>query len=157
MLNLTSILETKVSNALPEKFSLVFDGWSSGDTHFVAIFAAFPSFTSCGYQKFLIAFSPLEEEDRLDADSHYSFMKFALDVYGKSFRNVVCITGDNCANNLRLAKLINEDYPDCQFLGCASHRFQLAVKDILEPHKHALEKLNKLMKKLKHLVPAAKL
>lgn len=154
---LTSIFEIKVAKSLPEKFSIIFDGWSSGDTHFLAVFTAFPSFKACGFQMILIAFSSLEEDDKHDANSHYSFFTFVLSIYKKSFKNVACVTGDNCATNLRLAKLIHGENTNCFFTGCASHRFQLSVKDILEPKKRTADKLNRLMKKLKNLVPAAKL
>ena len=44
--NIDSVVKTvkrKITDVLPDRFALVFDGWSSGDTHFIAIFATCPA------------------------------------------------------------------------------------------------------------------
>ena len=43
MKELTHELEAKISSILPEKFALVFDGWSldGSSTHYMAVFATF--------------------------------------------------------------------------------------------------------------------
>ena len=40
---LTKEVESIITKLLPDKFALIFDGWKSGDTHFVGIFASFIS------------------------------------------------------------------------------------------------------------------
>ena len=157
MTKLTNAVELKISASLPDKFALVFDGWSSKDTHYVSIFATYPSFCSSGYEKVLLGFSPLDDEEALNAENHVDFIKFVLGVFDKSMDNVVCLTGDNCATNLKIAKLVNQLNQFCYFVGCASHRFNLCVEDILAPHKLLVDKVNKLMHKMKNLIPAAKL
>jgi hypothetical protein len=37
------VVEDNTKEILPEKFALVFDCWSEDSTHFLAIFARFPS------------------------------------------------------------------------------------------------------------------
>ncbi len=45
----------------------------------------------------------------------------------------------------------------CNFIGCASHRFNLAVKDYLVHHSELIDKVSVIMKKLRSPVAAAKL
>ena len=40
---MTIAIEKKISNAFSDQFGLIFDGWSSGSAHFVALFAATPT------------------------------------------------------------------------------------------------------------------
>jgi hypothetical protein len=42
MMQLTVKVEQKVKSLLPNMFSLAFDGWSSGGTHFITVFAMWP-------------------------------------------------------------------------------------------------------------------
>ena len=154
---LTSHVEKRISHALPEKFGLVFDGWSSNDTHFVALFATYPSSRACGFDKVLLGFSPMGEEESLDSVSHVEYIEFVLSIFKKTLANVVAISGDNCAVNLKVAKLVNQKCGTCFFVGCASHRLNLAIQDLMKPYKDVINKLQKLMCQLKNLVPAAKL
>ncbi len=39
---LTTRVEQNVAAMLPSRFALIFDGWTVGDTHYVAFFATFP-------------------------------------------------------------------------------------------------------------------
>jgi hypothetical protein len=64
----------------------------------------------------------------------------------------VCLIGDNCNTNKALATLARRP-----LVGCASHRFNLAVKDLLKEYSDLLNDINALMKKLKNLIPSAKL
>lgn len=41
MHKLVSLVESKISDELPDLFAIVFDGWSAGDTHFVAVYASY--------------------------------------------------------------------------------------------------------------------
>lgn len=56
---LTKHVERNSKEVLPEKFSVLFDGWSASDTHCVTLFSTFPSTDSMGYVKVLLLFSPL--------------------------------------------------------------------------------------------------
>jgi len=127
---------------LPEKFGLVFDGWSSNSTHFVCLFAVFPN-TSELVSPVLLTFSSFENESDLSAKSYEHFINSTLNFYKKSKDNVLVLVSDNCNVNLSLASLI-----ELPFVGCASHRFNLAVKLYLEPFDTVLKRINDLMKKL---------
>ena len=150
---LTEIVEKKLAAHLPEKFALVFDGWSASDSHhFVALFATFPEKNEVGYSKVLLTISPLGDGTSYTSQDHYDFITYSLSVYGKTWDNIVCLIGDNCNTNKALATQARRP-----LVGCASHRFNLAVKDQLKDYADILSNINTLMKKLKNLIPAAKL
>ncbi len=123
---LTEIVEGKITSLLLDKFGLVFDGCCCADTHYVGVYTTYLSEDEIGYSKCLLAFSLFEEEDRQDAENHQEFVKFVLSVYNKSLENSVVLIGDNCSTNRRLANDVG-----ISFIGCASHKFNLAVEIIL--------------------------
>ena len=48
---LTSLAEQKILKLLPSKYALIFDGWTSTTTHYLAIYASFPSTSNkSGYE-----------------------------------------------------------------------------------------------------------
>ncbi|KAH9132292.1 hypothetical protein AeRB84_021278 [Aphanomyces euteiches] len=149
---LTQRFERTVTRILPSKFALVFDGWTTGSTHYVAIFATIPSSDVISYKKILLSFSPINDEDSLSALSHKTYFKFELELFGKSLENVVALIGDNCSTNRALARLCG-----IPLVGCASHRMNLFVCTILTDHEELVNLVNELMRKLRHVVPAAKL
>lgn len=49
---LTAAVEKKISDSLPSIFALVFDGWTLGQTHYIAVFATYPDETvKRGYEQ----------------------------------------------------------------------------------------------------------
>lgn len=201
-------VEQKIARALPNKFGLVFDGWSTHDNiHYCGLFATFPSppkkiakkkrrtnatstanggasgpavtagvpagtstaeareqvpatnvvqeeedYVELRYSRYLLAFAPIGDNDSLTAQSHYDFTTHVLTGYGKSWDNVVALIGDNCATNKAFARLVQTN-----FIGFASHRLNLAMKHLLEPHEEVIKNVQALMKKLKNILPTAKL
>eukprot|EP00171_Calliarthron_tuberculosum_P002604 IDg2604t1 len=117
----TQAVERKISVLLPDKFALVFDGWTCGSTHYLAIYASYVLPDPPRAQQSLLSFSPMGEEESLNADEHMHFTTFVL------------------------------------FVGCASHRFNLAVQDILSSYEDVLSLVHNLMLKLRNLIAAAKL
>ncbi|RHZ39796.1 hypothetical protein DYB31_005002 [Aphanomyces astaci] len=145
-------LEAKLKKTLPESFACVFDAWTCGSTYYVAVFASFPSDSLHGYEKVLLALSPMNDEDSLSAAAFLDFFDFVLDVYGKQRRNVVALIGDNCATNRAFTRLAG-----IPMVGCASHRFNLFVGDVLADYEDLLCAVHAIMKKLSNIIPAAKL
>jgi len=129
----TREVEAHVAKILPNVFALIFDGWSAGDTHFVAIFASFMQQVSVfvkGVKEvkktLLLAMSPMEDETRHDADMHKLFIISTLTTYGKKLDNVCALIGDNCSTDKSLAAKCN-----IPLIGCFSHILNLAVKKFL--------------------------
>ena len=152
---LTREVEKKKGLVLPAKFSLVVDGWTKKSTHFIGIFATYPAQNEVGYEYALLLFSPMVVETSFTAQQHMEHLEFVLQLYGKTMHeNVIAIIGDNCETMKCLANLCS-----VPLVGCASHRFNLAVNKYMEyqDHMSVLNKINGLMGKLKNLKLAGKL
>lgn len=153
ILNMVPLVERAVTTELPDKFALLFDGWSDGPVHYVGLFATYC--TMGEYRETLVAFSPLLQEDAMGAEQHLEFIKESLDVYRKSLANVVAFISDNCTVNRRLSTLTS-----IPLLGCVAHKFNLAVEDWCASTPgliDALKSVRELMAKLRTLKNAAKL
>lgn len=154
-------VEEKIKEEMPDLFSILFDGWTDGSTHFLAIFATYPiqatSTNYLGYQNTLLTLSPLNEEDSLGASSHFEFIQYILSVYRKSICNLLSITADNCSINLAIAKLAQQLNPHFYFVGCSIHLFNHYVQYISTEYQQLLSKILSVMQKLNNLIPGAKL
>lgn len=149
---LTELVENKIADLLPPKIALVFDGWTAGTTHYFAVFASFPSDSNLGYDVRLLAFSPMGDECHLNAEEHVKFITYILGLYEKTWDDVCCIIGDNCNTNKAVA-----NNASVALIGCASHRFNLAVQDLLAEEEMLISKINCLMVKLRTLLLSAQL
>lgn len=96
---LTDQVETKINELPPERFEIIFNGWSGGDAHYIAIFETYPSTKPCVFDSVLLSIAPMVEEDLLAADDHYEFLHFLLSVYDKTMEKVVALIGDNANTN----------------------------------------------------------
>lgn len=85
----TSVVEKQISDALPEKFSIISDGWSANDTHYVAVIASYQSPCNQSHETVLLRCSPMENEASLNEDEHYDYLSFELPVYGKDMKKSV--------------------------------------------------------------------
>ena len=140
---LMKIVEKKISALIPDRFAIVFGGWASGSTHFVSVFATFPSSADCGYDRCLLAMSPMDNETSNSSHEHHEFLKYVLSVYNKGLSNVVALVGDNASTNRDFGRLVGP----C-FVGCHSHRFHLAVKNMLVQHEDLLSNVKDVMRRL---------
>ena len=130
-------LRRKLKKILPTRFSLIFDGWSHGDTHYVGVFATFPTSTMIGYTKILLGISPMGNEESQSADAYIEYFEFILDSFEKTWSNVSALIGDNFATNKAVAKKVK-----CSFIGRASHRFNLAVQGYLKVYSDNLNQIH---------------
>ncbi|OAF64454.1 hypothetical protein A3Q56_07828 [Intoshia linei] len=126
MSTLIKNVEQSILNILPESFGLVGDGWCYGGTHFVSCFAVFDSYLS----PILFLFSPLTDEENLSVCSNIEFLSEAVEKYNKTYKNIIFLVGDNCSTNKSIAKKMLK-----HFLGCSSHRFNLAMNLFLQNKK----------------------
>ncbi|GMF33445.1 unnamed protein product [Phytophthora fragariaefolia] len=146
-------VETVIANILPKSFGTIFDGWTFRSEHYVAVFASFRHDGKT--HNILIAMAPIidDEVDDHTASSHVKFLDTILSYYGHNKASIVYIIGDNCSVNCAVA-----DQLKVPMVGCASHRLNLAVTLRLADDDDLLEKVQKLMCKLKNsLLAAAKL
>jgi len=142
-------VEEKLTEEMPPHFGLLFDGWSDGSgSHYVAIFAEYTIQSPEGgsvTKRPLLSCGPLLDETSLNAQNHIDYFDDVLHTFDKSLReNVVYFVGDNCATNKAISR-----QTDIPLIGCASHRFQLAVKTFYSESEKLLDKIDKLMVKLR--------
>lgn len=138
---LTVKVEEKIKKLLPDVFAVIFDGWSSGGSHYLSVFATWPdSNLSSGYSRALLAFTNLEDEENLGASSHKTTILEILRFYNKNYSNVACLIGDNCSTNRSIARIAK-----CFFVGCASHRLNLGVKLLLQSYSDLVTAIHKIM------------
>ncbi len=150
---LTKCVEGKIDNLLPDKFALVFDGWSDDSTHFVGVFASYPSKSEkLKYQMHLLGFSLVEEECHLDTREYVDYLARVLELFGKPLSNVCCLVGDKA--NLNKAITDSNNIP---LVECAIRRLDLGVKQFLESEKLAIKKIDALTSKLGNLKLGAEL
>ena len=136
-------------------YTILMDGWSSGTDHYVAIIAGFVCPRTNEYKEALLAIQPTLEASNLGADAHIALFESTLQLYNLKKETLVCIIGDNCATNKAISKRWK-----IPLVGCASHRFNLAVRKWIEEQPglpEALTRLATLMGKARNVVPAAKL
>jgi hypothetical protein len=117
----------------------------------------------------LLSIAPLPEQGTLSltVESHLVYFESTLKYYDKAVKeNVIFLCSDNCSTNRCLATLANKP-----FVGCASHRLNLAVKamykhldtDSVNPTTAAVEqeaiikRIHRLMMHLCHLNPRNRL
>ena len=71
-------VEKKISDDLPNTFSLVIDDWTKGSTHFIGFFASYLCNIQNGYCTVLLAFSPMVSETSFTASDHVEFLEYVL-------------------------------------------------------------------------------
>lgn len=136
----TKIIENKIASLLPSSFALLLDGCSCTSTRFLGVFASFHSDSSRGYETCLVTFSPPEDESSLSTEDHYTFVSRILELYGKVCKNVSCLVRDN-----RTSNKATDRHAKAPPVGCASNRFNLAMKMVLQEDEALLEKVIELI------------
>lgn len=146
-------IEGIIKEELPDKFGLVFDGWSAKGDHFVGLYAVYSIEQRVVYR--LLRFSTFdqhyaeaqtEEKIRFGAKEYKEFIESSLrEFYDKPFGSVLYLVGDNCAVNRRLA-----DDMDIPLVGCYSHRLNLGIREYIDQHLRApIDALREFMKILR--------
>ena len=134
-------IEGVLSEILPDRFALAFDGWDNGNqTNYCGVFVMWHDEVKAKDHVYLLRLAPLLRLDNFGANSHIETLNGFLARIGKTMANVVVLCGDNCETNLAIARRSG-----IHFMGCHSHRFNLSVKLFLPPDEGLLDKVNSLM------------
>lgn len=131
--------------ALPGLSSLVFDGYSIGARYIFGVFACYPSNNSHGFEKFLLSFSTFEDEKAYYAEQHIRYIQYVLTCYSMSWETVVAIIAERCAVKRCLGNRV-----DLPLIGCASHRFKLAVQDKLNEENGIAQEVHSAVKSVRY-------
>ncbi|ETL25409.1 hypothetical protein L916_20734 [Phytophthora nicotianae] len=140
-------VETVIAGILHKSFGIIFDGWTFRSEHYVAVFASFRH--DGKMQTIVIAIAPIIDDEISDhtASSNVKILDVILSYYGRSKASIAYIVGDNCSVNGAVA-----DQLQVPMVGCASHRLNLAVNLLLAGDDKLLDKIQKLMYKVKNLL-----
>lgn len=172
---LVKLVENRIASEMKQtKGALLFDGWSSGDVHYVAGIASYCA-TVAGDNTIqplqaVLSVSPMgkcrgtedpkstieEEANRFDAETHLEFFRKTFDFYKLSFDDwVVCLVCDNAKVNRRMARLSRKP---C--IGCKSHLLNLQVNSMVSKDSmlaSTVDSVQETMKSAKKLKNAATL
>jgi hypothetical protein len=143
-------IEKNLKDELPQRFGLLIDGWTEGTTHYYGLFAAYRKGT-VNYQRFL-TISPPFDETEYGAISQASFIVDTVEAFDRTKESILFLVGDNTNTNPATATKLG-----VPFIGCASHRFNLAVQSYLDTYDEIITSINNLMKVLTNVKKAGKL
>ena len=167
ILSLVALVRQKITLRLPDKFVIIFDGWTEGTDHYIGIWASYNTIDNgikdeYGHGKeipvqSLLSMKPLLADGvkGMTAQDHLTHISRILQLYGKQTANVICLVGDNCKVNQSLARAMSVPH-----IGCGSHKFNLAVQKWIKEQPNLTDiiaKIAAVMKKASTLKVAAKL
>lgn len=104
----------------------------------------FPIKLGNSIQQGLFGISPFETDDDIGgAQEPLNYVIFVLLIFGKYFSNVASFIGDNFPTNKDFVH-----FSKSVFIGCSSHRYNLAGDEILVKYESVLSQGRELMRKL---------
>ncbi|KAJ0390995.1 hypothetical protein ATCC90586_010423 [Pythium insidiosum] len=142
MQHVTSKVGASISAEIGSSLGLMLDGWTSHSIHFLGLFVV--AMDGDDRRQRLLALSPMEEGQ--GADAHAAYIETILRLYNKTPDMARFLVGDNCSTNQCLATKM-----DVPRIGCASHRFNLAVSRFLEDYSDLISQAQNLMISLRHV------
>ena len=128
IISLLAEVKEAVGRELPSKFAVVFDGWTEGTQHYIAVVGAYLKVVE-GKEvptQTMLSIKPLLADgvQGMRAADHIEHIEKVLESYGKKMDNILCLVGDNCSVNKSMSRIL-----DIPLIGCASHKFNLAVRE----------------------------
>ncbi|EGZ18347.1 hypothetical protein PHYSODRAFT_415282, partial [Phytophthora sojae] len=82
-----------------------------------------------------LALSSFMDERSMTADEHIRFLDLILDQYQLDIANIVGIVCDNMETNKAISRRVS-----APMIGCAAHRFNLAVKAYIKAYTDTIKK-----------------
>jgi hypothetical protein len=159
ILALCKEMQTSIKHRLPDKFSIIFDGWTEGTIHYIGVSAAYVNIVE-GVEvvtQTVLSMRPLLKDDikGMTAQDHLHHLSIILGTYGKSDTDIVYLIGNNCSVNQGMSKILK-----APLIGCGSHKFNLAVRQWIsnQPQlKEIIQRIAIVMKKASTLKVSAHL
>ncbi|GMF43942.1 unnamed protein product [Phytophthora fragariaefolia] len=151
MTSLTKAVELSIASEMPNRFGLIFDGWTHSSEHYIAVYACYEV---DGMETTpLLCMAPLLEEEDLSARGHMEFLATMLPRdFGKQLDQCCFLVAGNYSVNKRLTTLM-----DVPLVGSASPRLNRAVQADIQDYEEELDTVQKLMIRLRTLTQSAKL
>jgi hypothetical protein len=143
MFQLQEYVKVMIQKNLPERFGLIIDGWSNGTSeHVVAVFATCGTSTGCF--TVLLGINELCDRTNQTAQNHIDFIKKTLEKYNRTPDCVDFMVGDNTNLNPCIARNLCGDR-SIPFIGCYSHKLNLALKTFQADIEPVLRKVEEVM------------
>jgi hypothetical protein len=98
-----------------------------------------------------LAFSHFLDESSQTAAEHIAFFDMVMDQYELEMDNLVALVCDNTEPNKAISRRIA-----IPMIGCAAHRFNLAVKDRLAKRSTLVKKMMRKLKSVKRVAALQK-
>lgn len=143
-------IDEQLKEELPNQFGLIIDGWTEGSTHYFGVFAAYTK-DGKNYQRFLTMAPPIDET-RFTAQTQADFIVDVVENVCRKKEDILYLVADNTNTNPATADLLG-----VPFIGCASHRFNIAVQKYLEGKQKIIANINQIMLLLSNLKKAGRL
>ncbi|RAW27359.1 hypothetical protein PC110_g16242 [Phytophthora cactorum] len=134
-------VEATISAEMSGPFVIMFDASTFILENYVALFAMY--WHDGKLKQTLLVIAPMEEGD-LTVQSPCLFIQRTIEFFHQSETNLAFLIGDNCATSRVIATRLN-----VPLIGCASHRFNLAVNSFLDNHKPEVDAVSTLMAALR--------
>jgi hypothetical protein len=159
----SKVIVKKISDEIEtaKSVAVVSDGWSQGGEHYLGLYASYAhpegkkdiKDRTIAKYAFLGMAPPgdgesysaeVMKEYTLECCDYYRLTK--PDRFGEKLldEKVKVMVSDNTAVNPATARALG-----IEFIGCSSHKFELAMSKLLEEHEQLLQKVHELMKKVK--------
>ncbi|ETN21260.1 hypothetical protein PPTG_01499 [Phytophthora nicotianae INRA-310] len=138
---LVAAVEAKITAEMSGQYGYLYDASTFYLENYVALYAVYCYDEQL--RQVLLAIAPMEEGD-LTVQSNCSFIKKICEIFHLSESNMAFLIGDNCSTNQATATRL-----DVPLIGCASHRFNLAVNAYLESYKAEIEAVSALVAALR--------
>uniref|UniRef100_H3H146 Uncharacterized protein n=1 Tax=Phytophthora ramorum TaxID=164328 RepID=H3H146_PHYRM len=135
-----------IEKAMGKLSGVMWNGWSHSSVHYVVVYCMYH--VNGKRRERLLALSPIEESSQ-DAEVHIEMFMRVLALYNKNTSMVALLVGDSCSTNQKIATLL-----ELPLVGCASHRYNLAVNRYLAAYETELAALNhRMLANFTDLVP----
>jgi hypothetical protein len=129
------VIDEKLKQELPAKFGLVIDGWAEENTYNIGVFAAYAK-DGKNYTRLLMFF----DEARFTAQTLAEFLLDVVENFNRTKKDLLFLVANNTNTNSEAADLL-----EVPLIGCASHRFNLAVQKFLEQRQNVLKNIHRIM------------
>jgi len=96
--------------------------------------------------------APMGDETSFTADAHKDYIEWVLQVYDRALSQIEFLVADNCSTNTSLADLMQ-----VPFIGCKSHKLNLACRVYLQKIDGLVQLVRAAMKNLSKLKSAGEL
>jgi hypothetical protein len=123
-----------ITKELPSKFTLVYDGWTEHEDahHYISVAAAYlkaidgkevPTQTMLSMEPLPMLVEGMQGMAGMPARDHLDHIEKVLESYGMAIGNVVCLVANKSSVTQSMVRILN-----IPLIGCASHKFNLAVQ-----------------------------